>query len=129
MDLFGIVYEVARILLSALAEIRSTTSHPACRSIVVFGEWLCLPMLLLSAVFLRWPVATVCLAFVNFPTGHWNPETLEPRVEAPGHWNLGTFEPRVKRGLPGAGAALFVEVLCKTDVYLFPPGGRCSSQS
>ena len=26
---------------------------------------------------------------------HWNPETLEQRVEAPGHWNLGTLEPRV----------------------------------
>ena len=30
-----------------------------------------------------------------FFTGHWNPETLEPRVEAPGHWYLGTLEPRV----------------------------------
>ena len=30
-----------------------------------------------------------------FPTGHWNPETLEPRVKAPGHWNLGTLEPQV----------------------------------
>ena len=30
-----------------------------------------------------------------FFTGHWHPETLEPRVEAPGHWNLGTLEPRV----------------------------------
>ena len=29
------------------------------------------------------------------PLGHWNPETLEPRVEAPGHWNLGTLEPQV----------------------------------
>ena len=31
-----------------------------------------------------------------FFTGHWHPETLEPRVKAPGHWNLGTLEPRVK---------------------------------
>ena len=31
------------------------------------------------------------------PSGHWNRETLEPRVEAPGHWNLGTLEPRVHR--------------------------------
>ena len=29
------------------------------------------------------------------PSGHWNPETLEPRVEAPRHWNLGTLEPQV----------------------------------
>ena len=35
------------------------------------------------------------------PLGHWNPETLEPRVEAPGHWNLGTLEPRVHRELKG----------------------------
>ena len=34
---------------------------------------------------------------VSPPSGHWNPETLEPRVEAPGHWNLGTLEPQVHR--------------------------------
>ena len=34
------------------------------------------------------------ISFGLFFTGHWNPETLEPRVEAPGHWNLGTLEPR-----------------------------------
>ena len=34
---------------------------------------------------------------VSPPLGHWNPETLEPRVEAPGHWNLGTLEPQVHR--------------------------------
>ena len=35
------------------------------------------------------------ISFRLFFMGHWNPETLEPRVEAPGHWNLGTLEPRV----------------------------------
>ena len=34
---------------------------------------------------------------VSPPLGHWNPETLEPQVEAPGHWNLGTLEPQVHR--------------------------------
>ena len=34
---------------------------------------------------------------VSPPLGHWNPETWEPRVEAPGHWNLGTLEPQVHR--------------------------------
>ena len=33
-------------------------------------------------------------SFRLFFTGHWNPETVKPRVEAPGHWNLGTLEPR-----------------------------------
>ena len=33
---------------------------------------------------------------VSPPLGHWNPETLEPRVEAPGHWNPETLEPRVE---------------------------------
>ena len=33
-----------------------------------------------------------------FPTGQWNPETLELRVEAPGHWNLRRLEPQVHMG-------------------------------
>ena len=37
------------------------------------------------------------ISFRLFFTGHWHPETLEPRVEAPGHWNLGTLEPQVHR--------------------------------
>ena len=35
------------------------------------------------------------ISYRFFFTGHRNPETLEPRVEAPGRWNLGTLEPRV----------------------------------
>ena len=34
---------------------------------------------------------------VSPPLGHWNPETLEPRVDATGHWNLGTSEPQLHR--------------------------------
>ena len=34
------------------------------------------------------------ISFRLFFMVHWNPETVEPRVEAPGHWNLGTLEPR-----------------------------------
>ena len=35
------------------------------------------------------------ISYRFFFTGHWHPEILEPRVEAPGHWNLGTLEPHV----------------------------------
>ena len=64
--------------------------------------WYCRIVTLWYAAVCRIDVTTATQLFnqhnkVSPPLGHWNPETLEPRVETPGHWNLGTLEPRVHR--------------------------------
>ena len=62
------------------------------------------------------------ISFRLFFTGHWHPETLEPRVEAPGHRNLGTLEPRVSVCLSRSTPRLISTFSQIRDVELRPHG-------
>ena len=59
------------------------------------------------------------ISYRLFFTGHWHPETLEPRVEAPGHWNLGTLEPRASVCLSRSTPRLISTFSQSRDVVSF----------
>ena len=64
------------------------------------------------------------ISYRLFFTGHWHPETLEPRVEAPGHWNLGTLEPRASVCL---SRSTHIQPIHRCPVILRPHG--CESNA
>ena len=60
---------------------------------------------------------TTSSGYISGPMGHWHPETLEPRVEAPGHRNLGTLEPRVSVYLSRSTPRL-ISTFSKSEMFV-----------